>query len=325
MAKARGVDAKLARLRAIRSEPVTPAVHKELHDALGDKSNFVVAAAAEIVGERGLTDLAPDLAAAFRRFLVDPVETDKICRAKLAIVEALHQIEVEDEEVIRIGIRHVQREPRWGGSDDTAAPLRGAAAYALVRLNPRDLMILLVDLLADPEKVARIAAAKALGGSGALAAIPLLRFKARTGDEEPEVTVECLTALMAADAEGSLEFVAEFLGSAEEVAEGAALALGESRRPAALDALKAHWQKARSDSLRSVLLLAIAITRLPLALDFLLGIMAKEGPEAASAALTALAIHRQNSAVRDRIEAVIAARNDSGLRKQFAKEFPAVH
>jgi HEAT repeat protein len=322
MAKARGVDAKLARLRALGTEPVTPAVLRELRDAIGDKSNLVVAAAAEIVGERTLTDLAPDLVTAFRRFLVDPVETDKLCRAKLAIVEALHRIEFDAEDVFRIGLRHVQPEPRWGGSDDTAAPLRGIAAFALVRLGPRDLMILLADLLADPEKVARSAAAKALGSSGALAAIPLLRYKARTGDPEPEVTVECLSGLMTADPEGSLSLVAEFLESeTEEVAEGAALALAESRRPAALDALMAQRPRVRSESLQSVLLLAVAITRLPAALDFLLGVLAKEDEAAASAALSALAIHRQNPAVRERIAAVLTTRNDPGLSKQFAREF----
>src|SRR5262245_20012366 len=321
MAKARGADAKLARLRALRDEPVSPALVRELRDAIGDKSNFVVAAAAEVVGERTLTDLAPDLATAFHRFLEEPAETDKLCRAKLAIVVALHKIELDDEEVFRIGIRHVQREPCWGGSEDTAGPLRAAAAFALVRIGPRDLMILLADLLADPEKVARSAAAKALGASGAVAAIPLLRFKARTGDEESEVTVECLSALMSADADACVPFVAEFLAAREEeVAEGAALALGESRRPAALAALTTHWPEVRSESLQRVVLLAIAITRLPAALEFLLVIVGKDDPRTASAALSALAIHRQNPAVRERIAAV--ARRPA-LRKQFDKEFPA--
>jgi hypothetical protein len=85
----------------------------------------------------------------------------------------------------------------------------------------------------------------------------------------------------------------------------------------------AHWPKVQSDSLQDVLLLAVAITRLPAALDFLLGVLAKEDEAAASAALSALAIHRQNPAVRDRIAAVLATRNDAGLRKQFDKEFPA--
>jgi HEAT repeat protein len=324
MAKARGVDARLKRLRALRTEPVGPALVAELRGLLADKSNFVVAEAAEIAGERSLAELGPDLAAAFRRFMTDPADTDKLCRAKIAITDALHKIEYDAEDLFRAALRHVQMEPRWGGSDDTAAPLRASAAFALVRLNPRDLMLLLADLLADPEKVARSAAARALGASGALAALPLLRFKARVGDEEPEVVAECLNALVAADPAGSVPFVSQFLDAPDDaVAEGAALALAESRRPDALERLKAHWPKAGEESLRNVLLLAMAITRLPAAVDYLLEVLAAGDAADAAAALSALAVHRHNPAVRERIAAVIAETGSKGLRQRFANEFQA--
>src|SRR5262245_21445961 len=89
MAKTRGVDAKLARLQALKKEPFSPAITAELRKFLGDASNFVVADAATIAGEKNLVELASDLAAAFDRFLIDSEETDKLCRAKLAILEAL--------------------------------------------------------------------------------------------------------------------------------------------------------------------------------------------------------------------------------------------
>ena len=50
---------------------------------------LVVADAAQIVGERALSELAPELIAAFDVFMDEPEETDKRCRAKIAIVEAL--------------------------------------------------------------------------------------------------------------------------------------------------------------------------------------------------------------------------------------------
>jgi HEAT repeat protein len=75
-------------------------------------------------------------------------------------------------------------------------------------MNYRYAVLLLADLLTDRTKTARVAAAQALGESRAPAAIPLLRFKARTGDREPEVTAECLSALME-----SVPFVKEFLAS----------------------------------------------------------------------------------------------------------------
>ena len=58
-----------------------------------DRSNLVVATAVAVVGERALTELATDLETAFDRFLVDPLKNDKLCRAKLAIVQALDKLE----------------------------------------------------------------------------------------------------------------------------------------------------------------------------------------------------------------------------------------
>jgi len=324
MAKSRSVDAKLSRLRALRQETATPQHLAEFRHALGDKSNLVAAAAAEIVGERILSDLTPDLVRAFDRFMVEPVENDKLCRAKIAIIEALNKIEYDKEDVFVCGIRHVQMEPCWGGKQDTAAPLRGSAAFGLVRINHSDVVLLLADLLADPEKVARSAAARALGETRAPAAIPLLRFKARMGDQEPEITAECLTALMLAAPKESLPFVAQFLDfPSEAIQEGAAFALAESRRPDALEILKATWPKARHGPLQEVLLLAISMTRLPAALDFLLEIMADDDQAPASAALSALTIHRHNESIKERIAAVVAKNGSAALQDCFKKKFEA--
>jgi hypothetical protein len=324
MAKPRGVDAKLKRLRALRRETAVPGHVVELRRALNDVSNLVVGDAAEIVAEQHLSELAADLVAAFDRFLVDPVETDKLCRAKLAIVETLNAIEYDREEIFLRAIRHVQMEPRWGREEDSAAGLRGVAAFGLVRINYHDVAVQLADLLADPEKPARLAAVKALGASAAPAAVPLLRFKARIGDSEPEVTAECLAALMSAAPVESLPFVAGFLAFPNDVIQaGAAFALAESRRTDALDILVGHWPRARRGSLEEILLLAISITRLPAALEFLLGILADEHQTAASAALSALAIHSHNESLRERIATIVARRADPALREQFDRKFDA--
>ncbi len=320
MAKSRGVDAKLIRLRALSREAPAPEHLAELRKALGDPSNLVVADAAEIVGSRALPELAPDLVAAFDRFLIDPAETDKLCRAKIAIVEALNKVEYDKEDVFLRGIRHVQMEPRWKKEEDSAAPLRGSAAFGLVRIDYPDVVLLLTDLLADPERIARMAAAEALGESRSPAAIPLLRFKARTGDAEPEVTAECLAALMVAGPKESLSFVAPFLHSPDEaIQQGAAFALAESRRPDALAVLLEHWPHARRGS-QEALALAISTTRLPAALDFLLGALAGRDREAALAALSALAIHRHNESLKERIAAAVAGKGGA-LRERYEKKF----
>ena len=67
-----------------------------------------------------------------------------------------------------------------------------------------------------------------LSGTGSLAAIPLLRFKALSGDRSEEVMAECFTSLLALDLEHSLPFVARFLHHGNEIVQGeAVLALAE--------------------------------------------------------------------------------------------------
>lgn len=136
--------------------------------------------------------------------MIDPVETDKLCRAKFALMEALNKLEFDGDKLFLTGFRHVQPEPAWGGSTDTAGPLRGASAFGLVRIRYRGVVSLLAESLADPEKVARQNAAQALGALGSEAAIVLLRFKAKAGDQESEVIGDCLTALMTAEPQESL-------------------------------------------------------------------------------------------------------------------------
>ena len=282
----------------------------------------MVAEAAEAVGHFTLAGLAPDLAAAFERFLVDPVKTDKLCRAKIAIAQTLDKLEYLRSDVFLRGIRHVQPEPVWGGQQDTAAPLRGACAFALVRIGHPGVLNLLVDLLTDPEKDARLAAVQALAYNSTQAAGFLLRLKARMGDKEPEVTSECLGALLKLDPVEAMPFVADFLQSPEEaVQEGAVLALGESRRPEAFQLLKDFWDSQIGSELRETILVAMALLRLPAANDFLLSLVADQSTAVATAAVSALAVHRHDTRLRERVEAAVTQTGDADLRAHFEKRF----
>jgi HEAT repeat protein len=321
MAKARGLEAKLGRVRALRDEALTAATVAELRRLLGDDSDLVVAGAAEVVAARQIVDLGPDLVTAFDRFLE---LQDRSCRAKLALVRALNQLEYPHEDVFRRASRVVQEEYVHPGSKDVAGLLRGEAALGLVRLRCRDIMILLADLLADPDTDARRGAAQALGGTGMIAAIPLLRFKVRVGDQDAAVTGDCLTSLMALAPAESLSFVAEFLRARDEaVQEGAAFALAESRSPEALPILIDYWPRARRSSLEEVVLLAISMLRLPAALDFLVHVVSNEEQSSALTALSALRIHRHNDALKQRVAAAVAQRGDAVLTARFEKKFNA--
>ena len=322
MAKRLSVDDKLAAVRRLRDQDPSPELTAELKTAIDDRSNLIVAAAAAIAGDLGLTELAP-LVAAFDRFLVDPVKTDKLCRAKLAVIQALEKFEHEDPDVFLKAAHHVQEEPVWGGTEDTAAPLRAAALLALTRINVHGLLTLLVDALLDPKKEVRIAAAQALGCYGSEAAGLILRLKARSGDREPEVLSECLCGLLACEPRENLSLVSSFLeGRDIATQEAAILALGRSRLPAAFDRLREFWDRQPIATLRETVLLAMVMLRLPAATDFLIDLVAT-GPEpAALAALSTLKIHAHDPKLRQRIAEVIQQRNTPVLRTRFEKDFP---
>src|SRR5688572_24467206 len=199
---ARSFEAKLELIEQLRTKP--DGARAELPKMLAQKNNFLVARAAEVIGELELVELYPELEAAFLRLLENAVETDKTCRAKTAIAKVLIARDHRAEEVYAAGIRHVQMEPVFGGRQDTAVELRGLCADALVKFHSPNVVEKLAVLLADPEKGARASAARSIGDSGRHEGVPLLEFKILIGDDEPEVLTECFASLLRLSA---LEFV----------------------------------------------------------------------------------------------------------------------
>ena len=98
MAKRQTTESKLAQLKELRNDPHSSSAYAQLRTALADRSNYVAARAAEIIGEFEIRTLAPDLTAAFNRLMIDPSsrtdlksvpQRDPQCLAKTAIAEAL--------------------------------------------------------------------------------------------------------------------------------------------------------------------------------------------------------------------------------------------
>jgi hypothetical protein len=322
MAKARSLEAKLAKVRSLRGAPRSAELFEELRTSLGDASNLVTAEAAEIVGQAHLAELASELLRTFERFLENPEKTDKLCRAKIAVAEALNELDYAEEDFFWRGARYVQFEPVWGGEKDTAAPLRVACAFGLVRSRARGVLPYLVDLLNDPEKPARIGAAQALAYSETESAGLLLRLKARVGDSEPEVISECFNGLLRITPVEGVSFVAEFLRSHDTaIQEAAILALGDSRRLEAFEALKAFWEKQIDGRLQETILMAVALLRLPAATDFLLSLVANEAESVARVAVSALAIHRYDDRLRERTAAAVDQSGRAALKAFFAERF----
>lgn len=322
MAKSRALEDAIAGIGRLRREPVTEHTIDVLRQALRGKGSHVVAKAAQVSGELALRVLVPELAAAFDRFLVNPVKTDPGCRAKIEIARALYELGEDPAAVFTRGIRHRQPEPVFGGREDTAPELRAVCALGLVRIGHRDALVELAALLADPEPAARTGAARAIVYADDAAGEPLLRLKALAGDPDAGVLSECLGALLALAPARSLDFVARFLDDREPlVREMAAVALGASRLREALPVLRAWWERTAEPDLRRTALLAMAMLRHDEAIAFLCGLVAEApGPDARDA-IAALGTYRHDDGLRARVHAAVEARSDVDLRAAFAKAF----
>jgi len=322
MAKRLSTEEALAAIHAMRQEPEKCEPARDLAPFLHHKSNHVVAAAAATAERMESGALAADLVEAFERFMQNPAKLDPGCKALIAIVQALVQMDDPAAKAYFAGVRHVQKEASYGPPVDAAAPLRGLCARGLARMGHPDALLECVTLLADAEVPARTGAIRAIADSGRPDGVLLLRLKALLGDGEIEVTGECLSALLSLDPNGSLEFVAKLLDSETEgMGEQAALALGESRVAAAFPVLREAWERGGAAERRRMLLVAIAMLRSEEALEFLLERLRDERPVAAADVLAGLALYARDQAVLDRIAAVIRERGEPALESVFAREF----
>jgi HEAT repeat protein len=288
-------DEKLAALNPLKQAPREEAV-VALRKALKDRNNFYVAKAAGLAADRALDELLPDLLAAFERFFDDPVRSDPQCWAKNAIAGALQALGHREAATYLRGLRHKQMEPVWGGEADAAGPLRSACALALIDCPLPSIAILryLIPLLTDAERPVRVDVIRAIAHLGDPGSALLLRLKAEAGDQEPEVTGQCLTALLAVEAGAdAVPFVESFLVHPDsDVQLEAACALAQSVDSGALEAVKRYWQgRYPSAEIRRAILLNLGASPQRDAAEFLRDVI-RTLPDLAPTARQALAASR---------------------------------
>jgi len=294
----RKFEDQLAALDALRHQP--PELSLEpLRKALTNRNNFIVAKAADLVRDLQLMQLTPELLTAFDRFMLcsdkdDPIKTDPQCWAKNAISRALAQFEHQDPDVFLRGMKHIQPEPSYGGSSDSAGTLRATCALALVqcrRLPEPDLLTHLIELLDDKEKSVRVEAIRAIEQVNSTSAALLLRqrailsphLNAKMQDDEPETLGACYSGILRIEGASAIPWVAQFLSASDDAAAEAALAIAGTHSPQAFETLKQRAAHESDPWFCSVLLSAIALTRQDAAIEFLLDQVRNESPQAEAA------------------------------------------
>lgn len=299
----RSFDAELANLDALRQ--ASPSIAEpELAKALLVRNNLIVARAATIALQHQLASLTPDLAAAFPRFLQNAAKSDPQCWAKNAIAKTLAAFEYQESELFLSGTRHIQLEPVWGGSADTAGTLRGTCALALVEcreLNSHRLLIYLIPLLADNELPVRMNAVRAIEQVGNDSAALLLRLLAEFPSDESEFLGACYSGVLALEGPGAIGWVARFLPREDDSAAEAAMAIAQTHTAEALRRLQTAFGAARDPWFRETLLAAITLTRQQEATDWLLDMVANDETYAARAQ-QALCRSAPSESTRDRLK-----------------------
>ena len=303
------VPAALQALAEAARRPQDAATLALVRASLGHRSNHVVGRAARAAREAGLTALAPDLVAAFPRFLVDPIRRDPGCVAKAEIVQALLAFDYPAPEVFLPGAAHVQREPAFGPPIDTAPELRATSAMALVVTGHPAALTTCVGLLVDPEPAARAGGIRGLVASGRPDVALLLRLLALRGDDDPGVLVEAFAGLLVLSADDAVAFVAQRLAAeSRDVARAAAMALGEARRPEAVVALRQRLPGEDRPDVRHAIILALATSRDDAAFDALLELVARGSEPDSKAAAEALGLYAHDEALQRRVHAALDAR-----------------
>jgi hypothetical protein len=296
-----------------------------LRKSLAHRNNFLVSKAAKLVADAELFALLPDIHAAYDRFFLDAAKTDPQCWAKNALVKTLVKLEHRQKDAYLRGLRHHQMEGTWGGASDTAGALRGACTHALVDcpgISDADLLTILLDPLVDTDKTVRIEAARAVGQVAGPSAALILRLRALLGkaESEPEVLGAVYSALLSVEGERAIALVAAALKEGDDLAAEAAFALADLRTPEALAALVARFRAGADNWFGSVLLSAIALTRLPEAMDFLIPLIARDAREA-PAAIEAIGRIAPNPELRARVAQAVeqtgSPRLDQALRQHL--------
>jgi hypothetical protein len=328
----RGFDKELAELEALSealkaSGAPNPAQVEQLRKVLTHRNNFLVSKAAKLVADTELFALLPDVLAAFDRFFIDAAKSDPQCWAKNALAKTLVKLEHRAKDAYLRGMRHHQLEPAMGGKSDSAGALRATCAHALVDcpgISDAELLTVLLEPLTDSDKTVRMEGARAIAQVGGVSAALILRLRALLGKDEPEVEVvgAVFSALLSLEGEKAIAVVASYLEDGDDLAAEAAFALADMRTPEALAALTDRLRAGADTWFGSVLLSAIALTRLAQSFDYLIAIIARDSREA-PAAIEAIGRIAPNAELHARVQQAVQKAGSARLEQAMRQHLPA--
>lgn len=334
-ATSRGFDEELAQIESLAealrtARTPTPDQIAHMRRTLTHRNNFLVSKVARLTADSELTQLLPDILAAYDRFFHDAAKTDPKCWAKEALAKALVTLGHRSKDEYLRGMGHHQMEASWGPAIDTAGTLRATCAHALVDcpgISDTDLLTALLELFTDTDKTVRIEAARAIANVGGVSAALILRLRALLDsapkEEEPEVLGAVFSSLLSLEGTQAIPLVSKALEPGDDLSGEAAFALAELRTSEALAALLARLHAGADPWFTGVLLSAIALTRLPAGIDFLISAIERDERQAPDA-IEALSRIAPNHELRTRMAQAVEQADSLRLRQALKKHLPTI-
>ncbi|MEM1368268.1 MAG: hypothetical protein AAGG02_09670 [Cyanobacteria bacterium P01_H01_bin.15] len=312
MAKRNTFEKQLQELAQLIKNPSATDYEFTLRRGLMSKHGVVVSRAAKATALLQWQEGVPEMRKAFERLTHNGADVDPGCFGKTEIIEALRSLKAYECSLYVKGIQYHQFEKVYGGSEDTAGPLRGACAIALAANACVEALLQIGELLADPRAEARVGAAKALVHLAGDAPLALLRLRALSGETHTAVLEEIFASMFALSpanpdpdaSDETVRLIAKFLQSKDyDIVSLAAIALGSSRRIQAFAALRDFAENSFDSASKQIAFQAIALVLLPEAIDYAIDIIERGDEMEAKWAEEGLAIYRENETIWNRVEA----------------------
>jgi hypothetical protein len=130
------------------------------------------------------------------------------------------------------------------------------------------------------------------------------------------------SALLSLEGEKAIAVVASYLEDGDDLAAEAAFALADMRTPEALAALTDRLRAGADTCFGSVLLSAIALTRLAQSFDYLIAIIARDSREA-PAAIEAIGRIAPNAELHARVQQAVQKAGSARLEQAMRQHLPA--
>ena len=284
----------------------------ELKKTFKKKSPYLIAKAASLVEEKQIDSLTDDLLQVFDRLIKAPAKSDPGCTAKTAIVDAFIANHQYLESTYLTAAHHTQFEPVFGGRIDTAGPLRCAGVNGLITIGYPDILNEIAELLCDSDRSVRATAAQIISQLKHDSAEPLLRLAIKSCEKDADVLLEMFSAILNISPQTGLIFTVSFLNDTNlpERSNSAAIALGQSKLPAAYEPLLKQFERELDQHYRETLLLAIAMLRLDEANNFLCSLIKHSDERTAELAIRALGIYYYDSSIKQAVLDAASDRNE---------------